>query len=156
MLAHASRQSLPWLIFDVGRKKMEFFLRFTIMPVSLVASIVFCLLAWLSLRKWPQLSPACSVLAGVGCVAVAMCIAISVWPGATSMNQKWPLFYGLFYRFCFLIGPPAIATLLIVDAVKKKKGKTAALLLPIIACFFVCVVFLIGDIAVYEAAYGPS
>ncbi len=135
---------------------MEVVLRFLVMPISLVASITFCVLMWISVRKWPQIAPTCAVLAVVGCVAVAACIAVSVWPGVATLNQKWPLLYGIFYRVCFLIGPPAVATLLIIDAVKKKKGKAAALVLPSAACFLMCAVFLLGDIFVYEAAFGPS
>jgi hypothetical protein len=145
-----------WIVRDVHQKKMELVLRFVVMPISLVASVGFCVLMWLSVRKWPHISHTCDVLAVFGCVAVSACIAMSIFPGGATMNQKWPLLYGIFYRFCFLIGPPAFATLLIVGALKRKKGKAAALVLPTAACFLLCIVFLVGDIAVYEAAYGPS
>jgi peptidoglycan/LPS O-acetylase OafA/YrhL len=83
-------------------------------------------------------------------------IAVSIWPGVAFLNHKWPLFYGIFYRICFPIGPPVVATLLIVNAVKKGKGTMATLIVPVFVCFVVCVIFLIGDMAAYEAAYGPS
>lgn len=135
---------------------MEFFLRFLFMPVSFVASIVFCLLMRAALLKWPKISPLCQRLAAAGAAAVVLCIAVSIWPGVATLNQNWPLLYGIAYRVCFLIGPPVVATLLIAYAVKKKKGWLATFLVPSIACFAVCGIFLFGDIFVYEAAFGPS
>lgn len=135
---------------------MEFFLRFLVMPVSLVASLVFCLLMRATLVKWPKIIPLCQSLSAAGAATVAICIAVSIWSGVAVLNQKWPLIYGIAYRVCFLIGPPVVATLLIANAVKKKKGWLATFLVPSVVCFAVCGVFLLGDIFVYEAAVGPS
>ena len=135
---------------------MEIMLRVLVMPVSLVASVVFCLLMRGLFMKSPKMLPLCSVLARIGVVMVGVCIAISIWPGAAYFHQAWPLLYGIFYRVCFIVGPPMAATLLIADAVKKRKGKVAAVYVPSAVCFVVCVVFLLGDIAVYEAVFGPG
>lgn len=135
---------------------MEIMLRVLVMPVSLVASVVFCLLMRAALLKWPKFLPFCSALALVGVLMVGVGILISIWPGAAYLNNGWPILYGIFYRVCFIVGPPMAATLLIADAVKKRKGKVAAVYVPSGVCFVVCIVFLLGDIAVYEAVFGPG
>jgi hypothetical protein len=135
---------------------MEIILRFMVLPVSLVASIVFCLAMRASVAKWPSLAPLFWRVALVGTVAVSVCVALSIWPGPAYLETSCQLSYLAFYRLCFLIGPPVVATFLIVDAVTKRKGWLATFLVPSIACFAVCAVFLFADIAVYEAAFGPS
>ncbi len=135
---------------------MEIILRVLVLPLALAASVVFCFLMHSALMKWPRFTSQFLVLSVLGAVAVSACIVLTIWPGALYLSQRWPLFYGIFYRICFVIGPPIAATLIISDSVKRKRGMVGTIVIPTAVCFGVCVVFLIGDIAVYEAVYGPE
>ena len=135
---------------------MEIILRLLLLPVALVASVVYCSLLRSALMKWPRSISLLAVISIFGALAVTSCIVLTIRPGAAYLSQHWPLSYVILYRLCFVIGPPVAATPIISDSVKKQRGKLGSLVIPSAVCFAVCVVFLFGDIAVYEAVYGPQ
>ena len=135
---------------------MEFLLRFLVLPVWLVGSIVYCLSIRAALMKWPRLAPFCWRLSLMGIAMVGACAALIAWPGPAYLVKHWDLYYTLFYQFCFLIGPLVAATPMLVVAVKQKKGWLATFVVPAVICYLVSAFFLFADIFVYEAAFGPG
>ena len=135
---------------------MEVLFRFVAVPITLVTSIVFCLLAYFTLNKMPVLLGPTTVISKVLIVLVSVSFAIGIWPGPKVAFEQARLFYWAFYAGCLIVGPPAVAAFLMAVAIKKDEGKKTALYLPTLACWFTCVTLVFWDLYVSEAIYGPQ
>ncbi len=133
---------------------MELFGLLFAAPVTLVASIVFCSLAFYASQRWPRLQEVAFV-SGICILALLLIeLLLSVTVGPFHLHQRFGSAYAVWHLVGFFLGPPAIGFLTLL-AICRLVRLTAVLIgVATLLCWLACMATLLGNIMVDEDIHG--
>jgi hypothetical protein len=123
-------------------------------PVTFVTSLVFCLLAYFAFRRWPRVQHICTVVAFLIVVALLVEIVLSLRIGPFHLYQRFGRGYWTFHLIGFLVGPPAIAMLVLVAISRFVRFVVVRVGLATVFCWLACMATLLFNIMVDEDIVG--
>ena len=133
---------------------MELFGLIFAVPVTLVTSTVFCLLAFWAFRRFPMLrSPVC-IAASIVLCSVALELVLSFAVGPLALHQRFDGIHSVLHFANFVLAPPAIACVILVATLRWGFPPLPLRIVAVCACWFTCMASLLGNIVVDEAIYG--
>jgi hypothetical protein len=133
---------------------MELFGLIFAVPVTLVASAVFCLLTFWALRRFPMLRSPVFFAASIVLFSVALELVLSFAVGPLALHQRFDSIHSVLHFANFVLAPPAIACVIIVAALRWGFRPLPLSIVAIGVCWFTCMASLLGNIVVDEAIYG--
>ena len=124
------------------------------LPVTLVTSTVFCLLAFWAFGRFPQLRSPVGVFAGIVVGSVVLEIVLSIAFGPLSLHRHLDGLHSVVHFINFILAPPAVACVILVRAARSGTRSVLPRIAAIGVCWFTCMASLLGNIVVDEAIYG--
>ena len=121
-------------------------------PVTLLISAVFCVLAIWALRRFAILRVPVLVASSVIFCSVVLEIILSFALGPLALHNRFGSLHSGLHFANFVLAAPAVACLILVAALRR--GSFALRLLAICVCWFTCMASLLSNIVVYENIYG--
>jgi hypothetical protein len=133
---------------------MELFGLLFAVPVTLVTSTVFCVLAFFATQRLPSIrrvAVVCS-LCVVASLLVEVVCALTVGP--FRLHQRLGAAYTTWHLVGFFLGPPAVALLVLVASSPLVRVGVLRIGIATALCWFACMATLLGNIMVSEDIYG--
>ena len=130
---------------------MEMFGLLFAIPVTLVTSTVFCLLALRGFRRFPMLRSLAFIAASIVLCSVALELVLSLALGPLVLHQRFDGIHSVLHFANFILAPPAIASVILLPALR---WGLPLRIVAVCACWFTCMASLLGNLVVDEAIYG--
>jgi hypothetical protein len=124
------------------------------LPVTLVTSTVFCLLAFCAFHRFPRLRSPVAVFASIILASVVLEVVLSFTFGPLSLHRHLDGLHSVVHFANFILAPPAVACVVLVRAAQSGAGSILLRVAAICVCWFTCMASLLGNIVVDEAIYG--
>ena len=124
------------------------------LPLTLVTSTVFCLLAFWAVHRFPRLSSPVAKVASIIVCSVILEVILSVGFGTLLLHRHLEPIYFVVHFTNFILAPPAVACVILVHATRLGTRTVVLRVVAICACWLTCMVSLLGSWAVNEAIYG--
>jgi hypothetical protein len=136
---------------------MEFFGLILAIPVALVASVIYCAIATLLLKKVRALRKAVLVASLLVLACVALEIGLIGTLGVNAAYQRLQNWFGYLHAVCFLLGPPSLANLVLFLLCAMRETWTAwRIALSGLICWVACIVAVFGNLFAVDAIAGPD
>lgn len=126
------------------------------LPVTLVASIVFCLLASWIFSRFPQVRSRVGFFAGIIVASVVLEVVLSIMFTPLWLHQHLGRFHSVIHFTNFVLAPPAVASVILIPAGHTGWRYVFRLVIATGICWFTCMASLLGHIYVDEAVHGAD
>src|SRR4029077_18728282 len=133
---------------------MELFGLLFAVPVTLVTSTVFCILAHFAFRRWRCVRNVAAIASLVVAAYLAL-EALAVFRiGPFQIYQSIGPLYWELHMVGFIFGPPVIGVLVYVGVSRFVRFAPVPIILATVVCWFMCMFTLLGSIAIDEDIHG--
>jgi hypothetical protein len=133
---------------------MELFGLLLAVPVTLVTSVTFCVLAFFAMQRWPTFCHIALLVAVCVVAAVAIELVLSLTVGPFHLHQRFGGAYTAWHLVAFFFGPPAIAFLVLAGMCRLARLAVVRVGVAILVCWFACMATLLGNIVIDEDIHG--
>ena len=123
-------------------------------PVTFLASLVFCLLAYFAFRRWPRVQHICMLIALLVVGALLVEVVLSFRVGPFHLYERFGRSYWALHMVGFFLGPPAVAVVVFVAISRFVRFVLVRVGLAAAVCWFACMATLLGNIMVDEDISG--
>ena len=123
-------------------------------PITLVTSTVFCVLAFFFANRWPKVGRF-SVFASLCVLALLLLEATFVLTvGPFHLYQRLGAAYTVWHLIGFFLGPPAVGLLVLIGTSRFIRIGPVRVGVATVLCWFACMAALLGNFIVDEDIHG--